>query len=57
MKKLSRKSLKLGLYALLYGIPLLGHAAKTKKDAITHRQHEDHNPCACDKQCLACLFG
>ena len=30
--------------------------AQVKKDFRTHAEHEDHNPCECNRQCLRCAF-
>ena len=30
--------------------------AQVRKDLRTHAEHEEHNPCECNKQCLRCGF-
>jgi hypothetical protein len=42
---------------LFYSVYALGIAARTKKDIVTHKEHEEHNPCACNDSCLVCLFA
>jgi hypothetical protein len=52
MKKKIKVVLNIG-----YGLFLAaGIAAKIRKDIATHAEHEEHNPCSCEKQCLRCLI-
>lgn len=34
----------------------LGVAATVRKDVRNHSGHDEHDPCDCDRRCLACLF-
>ncbi len=51
------KRIKWGCEAVMYGFMTLGLAAKAKKDIVTHGNHDEHNPCSCDKACLRCLWN
>jgi hypothetical protein len=55
MREKLTKRIKTGYNVLTGGVILLGLAAKVKKDILTHGEHEEHNPCPCQQQCLACL--
>jgi hypothetical protein len=39
---------------LLFSVMLA--VAQVKKDLRTHAEHEEHNPCDCNKQCIRCAF-
>lgn len=50
------KKIKTGFTVAWYVFSAAMVAAKIKKDIRTHRSCKgEHDPCACDKQCLACL--
>ena len=41
---------------LIWTAAILHTVAQARKDITTHAKHGEHSPCACDKQCLGCLF-